>query len=518
MFAIEIDLLRGVFDAGGRHDEDSPEWPPHPVRLLNGLLASADIDDARELDALQWLERQPPPTIVASVDVVECGGRSSYVPTNRREKNTDVYGRFPGRKALGPRTWRAVSPKDPVVRYEWPDSAPSDIADVLNEIAGRLPYLGRSTSPVVASVAAGENPDGATSSRWTPLDAGEIGTDLQLPSSGYIDGLIDAFEGDRQPWSVPRATVAYGIDRAMSPSPVGAASGPYGEMIVLGFADGRRLGVGHALLIASRLREAIESHIDGGPVVLRGLPPQHQRTIEEAAVRAPRHQVMIAGLPFVGSEHADGQLRGVAVMLPRDIDRDDRQNVLKGLVRTVENGLALGRLGRVGLDPSVQSIRTLQVDRWTRPSRRWISATPMSANRHHRKPDHEWMRAQVVESCAHLDLPVPTSVQVAPGPLIAGAERLSARQRLRHPGKRNERVTASFHVSIEFGVDVAGPIVLGSLRRYGLGLMLPRNDRTAASGTSGETGSDAEDEDAERSEGESTAEDRTDSVTGTVAP
>ncbi len=467
MFTIEVEFLRGVFDAGGKDDETIPEWPPHPARLLNGLIASTET--AREIDAIRWFEDQSAPTIDASTEVADCGGRSSYVPTNRREKDTDSYGRFVGRKALGPRTWRAVSPADPLIRYTWDANPPESTSALIDDVVGRLPYLGRSTSPVVARVDLSDERR-ESSTTWSPVATGEIGTTLQVPGPGYVAELEEAHADGRQPWEVPRRSVDYDV-QPPSPRPSAATiASPYGELIVLGFADGRRLGVGHAVTVSSRLREAIESHLDGGPLVLRGLPPKHRRTAAELSLSAPRQQVIIAGLPFVGHDHADGDLRGIGLALPVDIDPEDRRLVLRGLSRVIDNGLTLGRLGLIGLDPSVQRLDTLRPDRWTRSSRGWVTATPISANRHHRRISPAVLEAEVVASCEHLDLPRPEVIRVSTGPLLAGTQTLSARQRLRH-GK--EKATASFHAAVQFADEVSGPIVLGSMRRYGLGLMLP---------------------------------------------
>jgi len=479
MLAIEVEFLRGIFEAGGNVDEACPEWPPHPARLFNGLVAAAESEDERS--ALRWLEQQGAPEIVASEEIVEAGGRASYVPTNRIEKAPDSYGRMPVRKALGPRTWRAVSPSSPCVRFEWPGSPSAGVRNALGDLATRLPYLGRSTSPVVALAA--DDTDGDTGAadgrvRWIAVTDATIGTPLELPAPGYLDALTDAFESGRSAWEVPRSIVDYRAARSDLPDMKNRITSPYGEMIVLGFG-GRRFGAGHALGIASRLREAIESHVDGGPVVLRGLPPLHRRTPAEQAMAVPQHQVIITCLPFVGAEHADGQLRGVAVMLPTGIDTDDRAVILRGLRGVLQGGLNLGKLGKVELEATASSLDTLRSQRWTQPSTHWVSATPISANRYHGAIDGDVMEREVRISCGHMALPDPSAVRVSKGPLISGAEVLAAPSRMRHP---KEKVTASFHASITFDEPVGGPVLLGSLRRYGLGLMLPVPHALATSG------------------------------------
>lgn len=486
MFAIEVEFLRGIYEGGGRSDDQPPEWPPHPARLINALVASADLDDESQLEALRWLEALPPPHLIAS-EVVECGGRSSYVPTNLLHAKYAGYNDLPARTALGPRSWHALSPAAPVVSIVWSVDAPAGMFDVLDVLVRSVPYLGRSTSPIAASIRAWQGvTDGDERSTWVPTsNTLTAAKNVDLPAPGYVDGLMEAFVEERSAWSVPRRVVGYAAEVSEIESG-GIAMSPYGEVFIVGFGGGRRIGVGHSLLVASRLREAIESYLDGGPLVLRGVPPRHLRSEAEKDLAAPAHQISIAALPFVGSKHADGELRGLAVILPRNIESEDRTLVVRGLGATLAQGLALGHLGRVKLDASVQTLQTLQTDRWTATSQWWTTALPMSANRHTRKSSREWRIGQVFDSCAHLGLPEPVNVEVSSGPMLTGATRLSKRQRLRHPGTRSERVTDSFHVYLDLGVPVSGPIVLGGLRRYGLGLMLPVGPRSSATSDEGD--------------------------------
>lgn len=458
---IEFEFLRGLYEAGRGPDRAPSEWPPHPARVFNALVAAAESAD--ELDALRWLERQPAPVVHASRRFARCGGRASYVPTNRIEA-ANTYGAFPARRALGPVAWNAHSLDEPIVAFEWAGDCPPATRIALSEVVTRVPYLGRSTSPVVGRVADQARGDLA---RFRPVEEG-LGPCLEVPFGGYLDRLVAAYDDERHAWEVPRRSVIYAdTDPVVAPS---AAASPYSEMLVLGLD--RRFAPGHVVAVTSRLREAIESHADGGPLVLRGLPPASRRSAEEATLRAPRHQVLICGLPFVGHEHATGQVVGLAVVLPSDVDPVDRRAVLRGLAATVRNpdGLKLGKLGLARLDPAPQPLRTLDPNRWCGPDVEWVSALPISANRYHRKLTADTLEGEILRSCRDLDLPEPTWIEVGRGPMIHGAATIAPRQRVRHPG---DAATASFHAWIRFPEPVRGPIVLGSMRRYGLGLMAP---------------------------------------------
>ncbi|HET7505462.1 MAG TPA: type I-U CRISPR-associated protein Csb2 [Kofleriaceae bacterium] len=71
MLALRLDLLTGRYAATAYNDREKVEWPPHPARLFSALVATwADAqgttDGDAELAALQWLEQQAAPLILAS--------------------------------------------------------------------------------------------------------------------------------------------------------------------------------------------------------------------------------------------------------------------------------------------------------------------------------------------------------------------------------------------------------------------------------------------------------------------
>lgn len=471
---LQFELVRGLYEAGSGTDRAPSEWPPHPARVFNALVSVSETDDDR--GALRWLEAQAAPIVHASDRVIRCGGRTSYVPTNRVEPSNS-YGSFPARKALGPVSWNAYSPAEPVVAFEWEGDCPDPVRETLAELVARVPYLGRSTSPVVGAVTDVARPGLA---RFRPTDdPSGLGTSLDVPAEGYLERLTEAYDDQRHAWEVPRRSVTY--TSAPVSVPTDAATSPYSErgMIVLGID--RRLAPGHVVAVTSRLREAIEAHLDGGPVVLRGLRPRHLRSAEEQDLEQPRHQVIVAALPFVDVKHKDasGQVLGLAVLLPDSIAQEDRVSVLRGLAETVrsERGLLLGKLGRLQLDASVQPQETLRTRRWCRASHEWVSALPISANRHHRKLGVDVIERDLLRSCRDLDLPEPEYVEVSRGPMIPGAKTIAPRLRVRHPGAA---ATASYHARVRFAEPVRGPIVLGSMRRYGLGLMLPVSHQSEA--------------------------------------
>ncbi len=97
MLAIEMTLLTGNYVATAYNDRTRCEWPPHPARLFSALAATyfeSGESGVEERAALEWLERQSPPTIAASnVGAEHREGRevvTVFVPTN----DTTTVGSF----------------------------------------------------------------------------------------------------------------------------------------------------------------------------------------------------------------------------------------------------------------------------------------------------------------------------------------------------------------------------------------------------------------------------------------
>ena len=66
MFALEIELLTGAYRAE-LPDRSHAEWPPHPERVFSALVQAWGDGgcDAKEREALEWLESLPAPLIEA---------------------------------------------------------------------------------------------------------------------------------------------------------------------------------------------------------------------------------------------------------------------------------------------------------------------------------------------------------------------------------------------------------------------------------------------------------------------
>ena len=119
------------------------------------------------------------------------------------------------------------------------------------------------------------------------------------------------------------------------------------------------------------------------------------------------------GDPGLGSPYADGHLLGVAAFLPRALAGTDRVAVLKAMGGVHE--LRLGRMGiwvieRISPDANLYGLRQ---QTWTRPSRRWASATPVILDRFPGDPYGADSAEIVASSCERIGLPKPVDVKVS---------------------------------------------------------------------------------------------------------
>ncbi|HNG50691.1 MAG TPA: type I-U CRISPR-associated protein Csb2, partial [Plasticicumulans sp.] len=190
-----------------------------------------------------------------------------------------------------------------------------------------------------------------------------------------------------------------------------------------------------------------------------------------------RAHLAIVPLPRVDDPHADGTPHGFALLMPDDLAADERAAIGEACLRldgaTLRfRGYGDWHLQRLDAGELTQAARTLQPASWSGPATRWASATPLAFG-HHPRPGHPQRDALVIVArhCADLGLPAPAAVRFGPDSRLIGALPAAAFRE----GKAGERWCGQFlaHVEIDFAQPVAGPLVLGAGRHFGLGLMRP---------------------------------------------
>jgi CRISPR-associated protein Csb2 len=185
-----------------------------------------------------------------------------------------------------------------------------------------------------------------------------------------------------------------------------------------------------------------------------------------------------SGAPLEGHRHAhwlsltgsdDGyQVTSVAVWVPAGLDYEELAALasMSSLRGKVDGRIVRLSLELEGVGEGAQVLQAL-----AGPSRRWRTLTPYVAPMNPRPKQHPSEHAvrYVRRDLADLGFPRPESVQVV------GPEGIWRAFRTQRPDG-NTAARPSFGVEITFPSQVAGPIVLGALRHWGLGVFWPRGE------------------------------------------
>jgi CRISPR-associated protein Csb2 len=478
MLVLEIELLTGVYRAA-LPDGSGAEWPPHPERVFSAL-AQAWADggsDPGERAALAWLERQRPPSIDGDgpEDWAERASPSVFVPPN--DSRGDEIAVLPDRRRRQSRPFRAAIPVTPLVTFAWPQAVPS-AADraALIALARRVASLGHSSSLVRCAFIEGSLVKNDRT--WEPAVEGRL--PLRVPHPGRLDDLERWHKlGER-----PRAGVTARYQPpgfVEKPAPPHSVFGDGREWFVFEDAGGFRPDLLGFAQVAKRVRDSLMAL---GPQPVPELLSGH--TTNGAATTNPH--VAVVPLANVGWEHANGDLLGFAVVLPRATAASIRTDIMKALavfsrIDRGEEGRAELRFGESGvwtLEHIATPVRSsLKPARWCATACTWASATPVLLDRFPEHGDVEEEAHLIASACRNIGLPEPVAIEIHKHPAVRGApSAYPARGARRRPdwsfppgAKFADRPRR--HVVLRFTDAVAGPVILGAGRFHGLGLCLP---------------------------------------------
>ena len=545
-FGIEVNFLTGRYVATSYNDRRQSEWPPHPARLFSALVATwADSDepDASEQKALEWLEGQPPPSIATS-DAVARKMASHFVPVNDisvvdrslQEHRTNKIGdlrnqlndelivsggeitrkvdriknklakeqevrtqvttlgqtntktalqMLPDYRNKQERFFPSVTPDEARVTYLWDGPCPNDVGETLDRLLGRVTRLGHSSTLVSCRVTKG------TLATFTVSKAGRS---LRTVRHGQLAELERQFKhhGGNKPRSLP-----YTDTRYQEVSTIASTAPPHepntvGDWIVFEFAhDSRALPASRISELARAMRATILYYADDPiPEELSGHKPTRIPTSIPHVAFLP--------LPYVGFERADGRLLGIAISVPKALSDDGRRATFRAIgtwEREADKGqmeLTMGSQGVVHISRlhGPAAMVSLRPGVWQRPSRRWVSATPIALPKHPGKLGKgtpaarakAWEQAEeaVRIACSHVGLPEPLTIEVSLNPFITGARNTTSFPVFSQKGMNGRPTRRQLvHASLLFKDTVAGPLMLGAGRFFGLGLMRPMKDISA---------------------------------------
>jgi CRISPR-associated protein Csb2 len=490
----------------------------------------------RERAALKWLEEQEAPEMnwpeASPRDVVKV-----YVPVNDpglpqdpdRVKASEMraaLGVLPDQRSRQERTFPASyvggGVPDRQVFLQWPNARPSsEVFAALTDLARKVTRIGHSSSLTMVWVAqASEVPPAAYR---TGIKSSDVRRNMQLrvPSAGFLEELDGYFNADDieaffdlsnaitiakgsakeqakaafekrfgTPWrrtASPPVRLRPVAGRTLRYSPVEkhddsiALSTFDSELLVLDKREGPVLGLEGTASLTAALRGYLLKDCEGKPEWFTG------HTISGTA--STGGHMALFPLSFVGSEHADGHVLGLAIAFPRNIPPAERAACLRNRLfdpdgKDIEIELKMGNLGtwtvcreERGLPPIA-----LRTETWCEPSTVWASVTPIVLDRH---PKHdrrneriEWREeviASIAQSCERQGLPEPVIIDVDKTSWHRGAPRSKPGPGGMPwlPGKEGVAPRQQVHALIQFPCEVQGPILLGAGRFRGYGLCKP---------------------------------------------
>ncbi len=469
MFAIAWQYLTGVAFAAEHGDREAAEWPPHPDRVFQALVAAWGErgERAEERDALLWLEAQGEPLVSVPDLTGEAARRKVFVPVNDIASSPLA----PTRKE---RFFPAATVGDGVCALSWPDAVPGDHARALESLAQDVTRIGHSASLVRAWVTSTP-----PAPRWVPA-SGAAGAEchLRVAGAGRLAQLSRDFAGGGSEWRRPR-TAAWAPYRAARPVHVDAGHHA-GSLLVLRRVSGPAAGLVRGLGLAAALRARL---------LKRTLHAEARAQLSgHEADGAPLSRPHVAYVPlaFVDHEHADGHVLGLGLVLPRDTAAEVEHEIVGALASAMNADTGALELPFAGgsvtfvVEERPAPPFALRPVTWTAPSTTWASVTPVVLDRQpprsHADPDG-FVADTLVRACLHAGLPAPAEVRVTEVSALRGVPPARAFPPLPTKSGGGRR---HVHAWFRFSRPVAGPLVLGAGRYRGLGFcrpLLPEVDR-----------------------------------------
>ena len=502
MLSLEVEFLTGVSVAASPNRREQPEWPPHPDRLFQALVAAwgrEERPDDEERAALEWLEELPTEGLIVSApkahrrDIV-----TVYVPPNNSRTTGAVGDKAPknltaairvvpdARKNRQPRAFPAMIPAAdrPLVRYIWRNADGIEIhRNALARLVAEVTYLGHSHSLVRVAIV----DDGVNSTKQDDEWIGERAVSVRLPHKSRLRYLTQQHERSKTEPRIVRPNPSLATKRFEPLKPAVAAFTLFDpdNVTVLGDDGGFVPEVLAFPLVAKRLRDALLKLAPEGtpiPALLSG----------HDADRRPTAEPHIATIPLadVGWTHSLGRLMGLALVWPRHVPDADRKAALRLIAAFLRGGiddvglLHFGRSGswRLSLAPDTERA-SLRFERYAQVATRWGTVLPAVLDRHPKNKPGEDVATIVATACVNAGLPVEAveglDIEIHKYSPIRAAP--SAREVERSlPADSPYRDRPLRHLVLSFARPIRGPLIIGAGRFRGLGLCLPLDDGPAS--------------------------------------
>lgn len=445
------------------------EWPCSPARLFRALLAGTMTGGNRQYmaeaePALQWLERQAAPEI----DAVKAKALERYrisVPNNDMDVAAKewVAGRVYDAaklRALKTITPRIVEGAGPHLVYRWRDIQPDGPTEKgLRHAVHALHTLGWGVDMAYAELRLDGGAD-CNGSRWTPAYRG---TPLQLPVEGSLNDLRETYSrflGSLSASGVDADTrpAVYRIQRYSSEEQ-GLGSIEF-RLTDIENDQFRSFPAEYTVIIAAWMRHATAAALreewwNEDEVARIALGHNEEEKNPDRLLYLP--------ISTIGAGYTDGRIRRVLMaMRGRQDLLDLLRRKINGIVLTDNAGRSMCRL--------MAGARDRVTSHYLEARTEWATVTPVVLHGHNASGGKinfsktEKLVAQALEQ-AGVSTALVEDWAFRPAPFWAGT---SGARSIRVP-KHLER-WPRYHLWIRFREKVAGPVVAGIGRHYGLGI------------------------------------------------
>ena len=261
-----------------------------------------------------------------------------------------------------------------------------------------------------------------------------------------------------------------------------AAESTFDSRLLILTLKGRRMFLPTTLKLSAALRGLLlkecSSYLDSVPEWISG------HAIDGGPSTSPH--IALVPLPFVGADHSDGRILGMAMALPRGLSTEEAGNHLEPAIRDLTTHLPRedlrifdGSWLECGLELETRAHPpyNLRPDTWTRESRIWASVTPVVLNRHFDGPGR-WEHASenAKDACEHIGLPRPDQCLLHPVSRVQGVPHSRSFPQITR--KLDGGRQSHCHAVLVFNHSVRGPVMIGAGRFRGYGFFRPMREQS----------------------------------------
>ena len=447
---------------GRNVNEGLPEWPPSPWRVLRALFATWKTRCAH-------LQAEDVEAALSQL----AGSPTIHVPAMKPAHLRHYMPQIAHRSVGKPSTtitfdpFAVMNPREPVF-VEWDVDMAAALRQALAEMAAELSYLGRSESVCDAAlVSRAEHPALVS---WRPAGFGDrtYAEVLCARQSFELDDLLQSPDTVRKNGRlIPAGShlVPYTkADPTQNPATTDGWRPTYAAV---------------RLAVHPRPRPTIADAVAVGELLRRAALNKHDVPSETLSGKRPAGDYRLDGhqhahyLSLTRSERSDpaGPIDSLVVWAPGRLNGDELAALAQ--IKWLRAGRSASGVPDIALAiAAFGDVRDVAPE-IVGPSSLWISRTPFAPGRHGQKLSWaEHVRAEIErELSVYRDLPAPASVTV----LNADARRY---RRYRLPPKETMGSSRRAAMAqIQFDQPVEGPIILGSLSHFGLGLFVPSESK-----------------------------------------